>query len=261
MVLLPGNPAIPGIYDGFVDSLKAFTGCSAAVTLTHYGQEPASARIESERSLERLVERHRDEILGLVSSRRAERVYLLGHSLGAAVAVALHGELSAAVPQLRLVLICPFLGPRGRNRRFLQAMAVPAINRTVRSALRRLLASEGLSLRLLRRRLQLGDAAEPVYRALRGGAFFDNFALLIADYVRFFGSRDLAGQLHQLPLQDTLFVLAGDDFWVPPEVIAELPAAAGCRHLADIAHAFCVHPQQSRAVARVAAAFLTGAGA
>lgn len=260
LILLPGNPSIPGIYDGFVESLREYTGCDAAVTLAHYGQGAASEPIEAERSLDRLVARHRDAILQVIEAQRAGRLYLLGHSLGAAVAVALYRELAVSVPAIRLVLICPFLGPMGPNRWFVRAMAVPVLNAAARRAVGRLLTSEALALPVLRSRLRLGSASEQVYEALRSGCFFDNFARLIADYQRFFDSRNLQRELRRLPPEHTLVVLAGDDFWVPPDAVAGLAEAAHCHHLADIAHGFCLHPQQSRAVARVSADFLCGSG-
>lgn len=175
-------------------------------------------------------------------------------SLGAAVAVALYDALAPHID--RLVLICPFLQPRGRNRLLLRLLSNDRFNQSFRGALRGLLGLERAALPLMRDRFKLGASAERVHNALLRDHFLDNFVGLTTDYLRFFGQHRPLDALDRLPLQHTLFISAPCDFWVPDALLDDLPPGARHRRLPDIEHGFCLHPTQCRAVAEASAVFL-----
>ena len=254
LILLPGNPAIPGIYDSFTAACRAQLSGLETTVLAHCGLSDESGAVESKHCLEQVLAEHEKNILALIAERRPQCVYLVGHSLGTAVAVALYDALAPHID--RLVLICPFLQPRGRNRLLLRLLSNDHFNRGFRRALRGLLRAERAALPLLRDRFNLGETAGRVHSALTRGHFLDNFLGLTSDYLRFFGQHRPLDALDRLPLQHTLFISAPCDFWVPDALLDDLPAGARHRRLPDIEHGFCLHPKQCRAVAQASAAFL-----
>lgn len=254
LILLPGNPAIPGIYNTFTAACRARLPGLETTVLAHCGQSDESSAVESEHCLEQVLAEHKKNILELITEQRPQRVYLVGHSLGTAIAVALYEVLAPHID--RLVLICPFLQPRGRNRLLLRLLSNDCFNRGFRSALRGLLGLEHAGLYLLRDRFKLGANAELVLNALIRDHFLDNFIGLTSDYLRFFGRHRPLEALDRLPLQHTLFISAPCDFWVPDALLDDLPPGIRHRRLPDIEHGFCLHPTQCRAVAEASAAFL-----
>lgn len=254
LIFIPGNPSIPGIYDTFMANMHSHLPMLRSYVLSHRGQDAHAAPIEHVDNLDLLIAHHRQRIDDILRQESPQSVYLVGHSLGSAIAVAIYPALAPRID--KLILLCPFLGPQANNRLFLQFMSVSRLNKLLELIARRYLSQEARGRRLLQHRMRLGEQAEPVRRSLTTRHFLGNFLGLVSGYVGFFKNNNLSTQLTSLPLSHTLFLFASNDYWVPDPVIDSLPEGANYQQLAEIEHAFCLQPEQSAKVAEICVAFI-----
>jgi pimeloyl-ACP methyl ester carboxylesterase len=254
LIFIPGNPSIPGIYDTFIEHLQTSLHPLRSYVLSHRGQDESGGRVERVDSLDLLIQHHRRRIEDIIQQEAPTQLYLVGHSLGTTIAISLYPTFATHIE--KLVLLCPFLGPQAHNKPLLQALSVKTINQSLQFLVRQYLTFDRPSRYLLQRRLGLGQQADSVHRSLTTQHFLGNFLGLVSGYTRFFNSNNLIQQLAELPLPDTLFLFASNDYWVPDHTIDTLPQGANYQQLTQIEHAFCLQPAQASLVADACATFL-----
>ena len=126
VILIPGNPSVPGIYNDFLDQIKEQLNTSVESVfeiLPHLGQCNSKVVKRRKVSVFDVIEDHKNSIYRLIATHKADRVVLIGHSLGSAVLIYLHEEFKELVDQF--IVVCPFTGPAANNKKYLRLFKNP----------------------------------------------------------------------------------------------------------------------------------------
>ena len=250
--MIPGNPHVPGGYDHFLQHLSGQLEYSKFIVLPHYGQSGGSETIAKPVTLDAILHYHQSQVRQLLKEESAEEVYLIAHSLGTSVVMALGEEILSRVH--RILLICPFVGPIGKNRWFFKVAKTGIVRGGFQVALKAGFIFK-MGFRKIFQKIFLKDQypqfLSPEYNAQ---AALSNFIDSVADYQRFYETFEPEYFFNSYPKSQVLYLFAPKDFWVPGEVKALIPKASQTHEL-NIQHDFLLVPHQAEEVAKVGAGF------
>lgn len=249
ILLIPGNPSVPGIYDPFlkqvVSDLK-LDGETIHRVLPHLGQ-CNQVKVKYKRITVRdVIEDHRQTIRNLISTYTPGKIILIGHSLGSSVAISLYEEFSLVVD--KFYILCPFLGPSKNNTGYLKLFRNPITRMGMKGITYAGLKNEKVSFMFFERWLGRTPFTQHIPREISKPYYIKNFFSLVSTYMEDFQELDLATKVKAMDMTKTFFIFAPNDYWVPEEAIQVLPDQMPFKKCDGISHDFCLRENQYKEV-------------
>lgn len=257
VLLIPGNPSIPGIYRAFGDQLLndlELPGEKIWRVLPHLGQAQADGIRYSKLSLHHIIEDHKQNVLALINQFSPQNTILLGHSLGSAITISLYQELKHVVD--KFCFICPFLGPSDNNIALLKRFKHPLGYLGFKHFSRGILMHHKIS-RLFFRRM-VGDHApiDQITRELKKTHYLHHFYSLLSSYIDVFSELDIKERLNEVDPSHSYFIFAPDDYWVPESTVNLIPKNSKY-DFCNISHDFCLNHKDVKIVANNLSHFIS----
>lgn len=252
ILLIPGNPSVPGIYDPFLNQVVEDLSLSGEVVskvLPHLGQcNQRTDKLKNVR-VQDVIADHKRTINKLVEEHQPQQVFLIGHSLGSAVTISLYRDLSPKID--RFIIVCPFLGPSPNNSRYLKMFQNPITRMGMKG-----ITYSGLKIHKVSHIVfnnWLGDTPfnEHIPREIRKPHYIKNFFSLVSNYFPDFEELNIKERVQEMDPDKTFFVFAPNDYWVPEETINFLPKNSTYHRCEDIGHDFCLRKEQYQSVSKV----------
>ena len=244
LILIPGNPHMPGGYDHFISQLNQRFPFSQTIVIPHPGQSGEIEPIPKPVTLDHTIAHHKQEIQKILKKEPASEVFLVGHSLGTSMIMALWETIEDRIA--KTILLCPFPGPMGKNRMFFSLWQTWLIRNLVHGILGFGFLFKGGFRKLFFRWFLKGQFPQFLSSEYNASEALHNFVDLTSDYKRFFASLDLTPYLDQSGHQEILHIFAPKDPWVPKKVQNWLPESARKITLPGIIHDFVLYPRQSQ---------------
>ncbi len=251
VLLIPGNPSVPGIYEPFLDQVikdLAIKGDTIHKVLPHLGQTNESQPKIKNIHVQDVIADHLENILGLIKTHSPTRVILLGHSLGSAVAICLYQDLSEQIDQF--IILCPFLGPSKNNEKYLRLFQNPLSKRTMKFISHTGLIHPSLSKKIFGRWLGDNPFNELIAREIKKPNYLHHFFSLVSNYFPDFKDLDIKKRVSTMDPAKTFFLFAPNDFWVPDDSVKYLPKNSKSILCQGIAHDFCLKSSQYQRVSQ-----------
>jgi pimeloyl-ACP methyl ester carboxylesterase len=257
ILLIPGNPSVPGIYDPFLNQVVHdldLEGSIISRVLPHLGQcNQRNIKLRNVR-VHDVVDDHRKTIIGLIEEHTPDRVILIGHSLGSAVTISLCRDLSESIDHF--IVLCPFLGPSENNKRYLKMFQNPITRLGMIGITHSGLLSPKVSRRIFKRWLGENPFNEHIPKEIKKPFYLKHFFSLVSNYFADFDDLNIRARLAEMDPQKSLFVFAPNDYWVPDDSITFLPEQSKIHHCSDIGHDFCLKESQYKKVSEVISSHL-----
>jgi len=252
IILIPGNPSVPGIYDPFVQQVVNdlnIEGEKIWRILPHLGQCNERGVRHRRVTLHDVIEDHKKTIYSLIQQNRPDRIFLMGHSLGSAVTITLFEEFERVVDDF--VILCPFVGPSPKNTPFLRMFKNPVSRIGMKNLSHAILLNENVSERFFHKWLGENPHNLHIAREIKKPYYIDHFFKLVSSYIKSFDELNVREKVKKLDGNRTLFVFAPNDFWVPEETLELLPNNSTYHICESISHDFCLSETQYKEVAKV----------
>ena len=249
IILIPGNPSVPGIYNPFLKDLsdKIATLCDTQYKiLPHYGQCNLRKIKKKSINVHDVVEDHKTNIKKLITESNADHVTLIGHSLGSAVTILLYQEFKNKINDF--IILCPFTGPSPNNTRYLKMFKNPVSRLGMKGITYSVLANKKVSHFAFKKWLGKNPFNEHIPKEIKKPRYLKNFFSLVSNYMKDFEELDVKYELHRMGPENTYFLFAKEDYWVPNAVISHLPKKTKYDILDDIQHDFCLFEDQYKKV-------------
>lgn len=257
VLLIPGNPSVPGVYDPFLDQVAEdlnLKGQTLHKVLPHLGQCNQVLVKKKKITVRDVIEDHRKTIRNLLSTHEPERVIIIGHSLGSAVTISLYEEFSPVVE--KFFILCPFLGPSANNKGYLKLFENPISRLGMIGITHTGLKNEKVSHFIFKRWLGETPFTQHIPREIKKPLYLKNFFSLVSTYFDEFEELDILTKVKAMDLSKSFFIFAPDDYWVPEEAINELPDNMPYIKCSGISHDFCLRESQYRVVSKTLAQHL-----
>jgi pimeloyl-ACP methyl ester carboxylesterase len=245
ILFIPGNPSIPGIYDPFLDELKnqlqAEIGDSQTIhyeVLYHLGQLNSEHKKLGRINLQDVIEDHKSTIKDLLLRHKANKVFLVSHSLGSAISISLRDHFKSDID--RFMLLCPFLGPRGKNASFLRVFKNPIVRNSLLLGSHIILSNQKASDLFFDKWLGGNELNSLIIREVKKPHYLKNFFSLVANYFESFSQLNIRESLSLFDSSKSYFIFAKKDFWVPIETISLIPKDSKRDILENLSHDFCL---------------------
>ncbi|TNF00455.1 MAG: alpha/beta fold hydrolase [Deltaproteobacteria bacterium] len=252
VILIPGNPSVPGIYDPFiqqvVQELKV-EGEKKWEILPHLGQCNTRRVRYKKVTLHDVIDDHKRKINELIVKHKADKVFLMGHSLGSAVTITLFEEFNTKIDHF--VILCPFVGPSKKNIPFLHLFKNPVSRMGMKNLSHAILLNDKISQHFFETWLGTNPHNEHIAKEIKKPYYIDHFFKLVSSYFDSFEALNVRERMKEIDGKKTLFVFAPDDFWVPQETLDLLPNHSTYHVCESISHDFCLSEAQYKEVARV----------
>lgn len=252
ILLIPGNPSVPGIYDPFLNQVVTDLELQGPVekkVLPHLGQ--CNQRVSKIKNIrvQDVVHDHLTTIEKLIKEHKPHKTILIGHSLGSAVTISLYRDLSQSVDQF--VVLCPFLGPSKNNERYLKLFRNKVTRMGMIGITHTGLAHPRVSRKIFKRWLGDNPFNDHIPREIKKPNYLHHFFTLVSNYFEDFSELDVKERVSEMDPQKSFFVFAPNDYWVPPESVKHLAKGAKHRTCEDISHDFCLKDYQYKVVSSV----------
>lgn len=254
LLLIPGNPSVPGIYEPFLNQVKedlSLSGQVLARVLPHLGQCNQEFKDHGNIRVHDVVRGHKKTINRLLETHQPDRLILMGHSLGSAVTISLYQDFKEKADAF--VILCPFLGPSQNNKRYLKMFANPLTQAGMKGITYTALKSRKVSHEVFKRWLGENPFNEHIPNEIKKPYYVKNFFSLVSNYFSDFDEIDVKGRVKEMCPEKSFFVFAPNDYWVPDESINHLPESARYKKLDSISHDFCLKEEQYRDVSKAIA--------
>ena len=252
IILIPGNPSVPGIYNPFVEDLNHKASKEWDThheVLPHFGQCNQKKVKKKSINVHDVVEDHKVSIHRLVKKHGADHVTLIGHSLGSAVTILLYQEFKNIVNDF--VILCPFPGPSPNNTRYLKMFKNPVSRLGMKGITYSVLSNKKFSRFAFKRWLGENPFNDHIPSEIRKPRYLKNFFSLVSNYMEDFEELDVKYQLHRMNPNQTYFLFARNDYWVPENIISHLPKKTKYKIVEGIQHDFCLFEDQYKVVANL----------
>lgn len=252
VILIPGNPSVPGVYAPFMRQLTDDLNISGDVKteiLHHLGQCNTKSKRLSKISLSEVIEDHKASISSLVELHKADRVYLISHSLGSAVSISLNDSLKEEID--KFFILCPFMGPSENNINYLKLFKNPVSRLGLSLGSKAILSNRNVSKKFFSRWLGENEINDVIINEIKKPNYIDHFFSLVSGYFKDFEKLNVKEAVQRLDPERTFFIFAKDDFWVPIEYTKLLPKKSKYKILEDISHDFCLFDSQYKRVSKV----------
>lgn len=252
VILIPGNPSVPGIYEHFVQQVVADLDVSSEShyeILHHLGQCNSKVTVRKTISVHDVIDDHRQSILKLIERYIPDKVILMGHSLGSAITIALHHEFSSTIDEF--VVLCPFTGPSENNLKYLKMFRNPITKIGMKNLSHTILLNKKLSHKFFQHWLGDNPFNEHIPSEIKKPHYIKNFFSLVSSYIEDFEELRIKDKMNQMNPNNSFFLFAPDDYWVPDETIKFLPNNSRFHLSQDISHDFCLKEEQYRSVSKV----------
>jgi pimeloyl-ACP methyl ester carboxylesterase len=259
ILLIPGNPSVPGIYDPFLNQVVKELDLKNEViakVLPHLGQcNEKRIKMKSVR-VQDVVSDHKKTIQNLIKKHKPEQTILIGHSLGSAVTISLYQDLSPIVDSF--IILCPFLGPHKNNERYLKMFRNPLTRLGMIGITHTGLAHPLVSRKIFKRWLGENPFNEHIPREIKKPFYLRHFFSLVSNYFSDFKDLDIPARVAKMDPEKSFFVFAANDYWVPDESIYLLPKKSKYIKSSEISHDFCLKEDQYKKVAQIVSGHLRG---
>ena len=245
IILIPGNPSVPGIYEPFLQQLIediGLQGEAISKILPHLGQCNEKFIKHKKVSVYDVIEDHKHSILSLYEKHQPKRLFLIGHSLGSGVTISLHNELSDLVDEF--IILCPFLGPSKNNVNYLRMFRNPVTRLWMKNLSHSLLLNKKVSKKVFQTWLGENPFNEHIPREIKKPYYIRNFFSLVSHYIEDFNELQLKNEIKVMNAEKSFFLFAPNDYWVPDETINFIPKNSSFRKLESISHDFCLKKEQ-----------------
>jgi len=252
VILIPGNPSVPGVYEPFMRQLSEdlnITGEINTEILHHLGQCNSNKEKFSKISLSEVIEDHKISIVNLIRKYKADKVYLISHSLGSAVSISLNEFLKEKID--KFFIICPFLGPSKNNIKYLKIFKNPVSRFGITLGSKAILSNRKVSKKFFTSWLGDNDINDLIINEIRKPNYINHFFTLVSGYFKDFEHLNVKDAVQKLDPEKTFFIFAKDDFWVPNEYTKLIPKHSKYEILDDISHDFCLFDTQYKMVSQV----------
>ena len=251
VLLIPGNPSVPGIYDPFLQQVVAdlkLEGSTISKVLPHLGQCNEKRSKHQKVSVLDVVEDHRKTVINLIRKHSPEKVILVGHSLGSAVTISLYRDLENVVDQF--VILCPFLGPSKNNERYLKMFKNPITRYGMIGITHTGLANKRVARRIFRKWLGENPFNEHIPQEIKKPYYLHHFFSLVSHYFSDFEELNVKQRVSQMNPAKSFFLFAPDDYWVPEESLDFIPKDSRFLQCEGINHDFCLRDDQYKIVSK-----------
>jgi pimeloyl-ACP methyl ester carboxylesterase len=250
VLLIPGNPSVPGIYDPFLnEAVTQFNlhGEVVAKVLPHLGQ--CNERLIKRRKItvRDVIDDHKKNIRALISTHAPDRIILVGHSLGSAVTISLYDDLGHVIDEF--FVLCPFMGPSENNKGYLRLFKNPISRMGMKGITYTGLKNERISHEIFRRWLGETPFTKHIPREISKPFYIKNFFSLVSTYFEEFEELQVTERVKRMKGDHSFFIFAPNDYWVPEETIRILPSEIPHKRLDNISHDFCLRQQEYKVVA------------
>jgi pimeloyl-ACP methyl ester carboxylesterase len=252
VILIPGNPSVPGIYEHFIKQVVTDLKKGKEVTykiLSHLGQCNNRITIRNNITVHDVINDHRDQILKLIKKYSPEKIILIGHSLGSSVTIFLYQELSSIIDEF--IVLCPFIGPSENNVKYLKMFKNPVIRFGMKNLSHTILLNKKISHAFFKKWLGDNPFNEHIPKEIKKPYYIKNFFSLASNYINDFEELDIQERMLRMKPQKTLFVFASNDFWVPEEIMNQLSKSSNLYLCKDIQHDFCLSKEQYQTVSTI----------
>ena len=251
IILIPGNPSVPGIYDPFLNQVVQDLNLSGEVIskiLPHLGQSNTRSMKLEKVTVQDVIVDHERTINELIEGHAPEQIFLIGHSLGSAVTISLYREFSSKID--KFIVICPFLGPSPNNTRYLKMFANPIARLGMKGITYSGLKIPKVSHQIFKKWLGENPFNEHIPSEISKSYYIKNFFSLVSHYFSDFEELNIKGRVQEMDPRKAFFVFAPNDYWVPDNTIEFLPNEASFQHCHDISHDFCLRESQYQSVSK-----------
>lgn len=241
ILLIPGNPSVPGIYEPFLDNLIESLNWKDQVysrVLHHLGQCNQKHVKRPKITVRDVVEDHKQTIQQIISQERPDQIYLIGHSLGSAITVELYQEFENTIDHF--MVLCPFLGPSKQNQNYLKLFRNPVSRLGMKGITYGALKSQRLSQEIFKRWLGDNPFNTHIPKEISKPYYIKNFFSLVSNYFEDFEVLQTREKVGKMNPEKAFFLLAEKDYWVPPETLNYLPKGSTILETSKIPHDFCL---------------------
>lgn len=250
VLLIPGNPSVPGIYDPFLNDVinrLNLKGEVVAKVLPHLGQ--CNERLIKRRKItvRDVVDDHKKNMRELIYFHSPDRIFLIGHSLGSAVTISLYDDFSHIIDEF--LVLCPFMGPSENNKGYLKLFKNPVSRLGMKGITYTGLKNKKVSHEIFRRWLGETPFTEHIPAEISKPYYIKNFFSLVSTYFEEFEELKVKERVQRMKGDQSFFLFAPNDYWVPEETISVLPSDVPHRKLENISHDFCLREQEYAIVA------------
>lgn len=252
LIMIPGNPSVPGLYEGFVDRVSSTLPIGTqkiCKVLSHLGQCNEKLTKKDSITIQDVIDDHKETITKEISNHSADKVIIMGHSLGCAITMALHSEFTSKVDQF--VMICPFTGPSKRNTRFLKVFQNPITRQAIKGLTHLALYNKKVSSSVMKKLLGENPFNELIIKEIKRPLYLKNFLLLLSSYIVSFKKLNIKEQLKTMNAEKSFFIFVPDDYWVPQETMNHLPENSNFYICEEASHDFCLFADQYNIVAEL----------
>lgn len=252
IVLIPGNPSVPGIYDPFMNHLVNELSANQKTkhyVLSHLGQSEREQTRLSKINVRQVIQKHKITIEEILKKERPDEFILIGHSLGAAITICLSEHFKNEVS--KFYLLCPFLGPSKNNLDFLKVIQNPITQTSLNLFLKILLKNQKACSIFIEYLTNRSILSPIIYQQIKKPSYIPNFLNLVSTYVDEFNNLDTKKSLENMDPNKTFFLFAPNDYWVPDDTFHFIPPRAKFRRCMDIKHDFCLDEDQYKIVSRI----------
>lgn len=249
ILLIPGNPSVPGIYDPFLEQVVSdlkLEGETIHRVLPHLGQCNRNVKNYKKITVRDVIDDHRKTIKNLIATYEPKKIILIGHSLGSSVTISLYEELSSTVDQF--FILCPFLGPSKNNKGYLKLFRNPVSRLGMKGITYACLKNDKVSHLFFEKWLGKTPFTRHIPKEISKPFYVKNFFSLVSTYMEEFQELDLKSKVKAMDKSKTFFLFAPNDYWVPEEAIQVLPEQMPFAKCSGISHDFCLRESQYKEV-------------
>lgn len=252
ILMMPGNPSPPGVYQPFLTFLKKSIeaesyGKVEFLEFPHLGQCNLTESKYESITLNDVIQDHALNIKKTIEEKRPTEIYWIAHSLGNAITLCLYEEFKPIIN--KFIFICPFLNPEGNNKTFLKFFKNSITRNVYLNTVKLMLKNHYLSQLLIKTWLGNSELNDHLLQEVKKTHYLDNLFKLLSNYIDDFSNIDLLSDLNQVCPEKSHFIFAEKDFWVPLKFIDYLPQNASYCVYSNIDHDFCLYREDYEFVA------------